>query len=113
MKRVGFFRSIQLKFVLIYVLLILFAMQIIGVYFVKELEDKLITNFKTSLQERVNLLEYNLREEMLKERTEETLTLEQDIQRILEDFMAPDVSEVRVIDQRSRIIGTSDPNRQG
>ncbi|KKB44131.1 cell wall metabolism sensor histidine kinase WalK [Bacillus thermotolerans] len=113
MKRVGFFRSIQLKFVLIYVLLILFAMQIIGVYFVKELEDKLITNFKTSLQERVNLLEYNLREEMLKERMEETLTLEQDIQRILEDFMAPDVSEVRVIDQRSRIIGTSDPNRQG
>ncbi|OCA92066.1 cell wall metabolism sensor histidine kinase WalK [Pseudobacillus wudalianchiensis] len=113
MKRVGFFRSIQLKFVLIYVLLILFAMQIIGVYFVKELEEKLLTNFKTSLQERVNLLEYNLREEMLKERTEETPTLEQDIRRILEDFAAPDVSEVRVIDHRSRIIGTSDSNRQG
>ncbi|MFK2826579.1 cell wall metabolism sensor histidine kinase WalK [Bacillus sp. B190/17] len=113
MKRVGFFRSIQLKFVLIYVLLILFAMQIIGVYFVKELEEKLLTNFKTSLQERVNLLEYNLREEMLKERTEETPTLEQDIRRILEDFSASDVSEVRVIDHNSRIIGTSDSNRQG
>ncbi|KAB7707605.1 cell wall metabolism sensor histidine kinase WalK [Bacillus aerolatus] len=113
MKRVGFFQSIQLKFVLIYVLLILFAMQIIGVYFVKELEEKLLTNFKTSLQQRVNLLEYNLREEMLKERTEETQTLEQDIRRILDDFTAPDVSEVRVIDHHSRITGTSDPNRQG
>ncbi|MEK4027472.1 MULTISPECIES: cell wall metabolism sensor histidine kinase WalK [Bacillaceae] len=113
MKRVGFFQSIQLKFVLIYVLLILFAMQIIGVYFVRELEEKLLTNFKTSLQERVNLLEYNLREEMLKERTEETPTLEQDIRRILDDFAGPDVSEVRVIDHRSRIIGTSDSNRQG
>ncbi|MGC8227551.1 cell wall metabolism sensor histidine kinase WalK [Pseudobacillus badius] len=113
MKRVGFFRSIQLKFVLIYVLLILFAMQIIGVYFVRELEEQLLTNFKNSLQERVNLLEYNLREEMLKDRTEETPTLEQDIRRILEDFAGPDVAEVRVIDHRSRIIGTSDSNRQG
>ncbi|WP_203364005.1 cell wall metabolism sensor histidine kinase WalK [Bacillus sp. REN10] len=113
MKKVGFFRSIQLKFVLIYVLLILFAMQIIGVYFVNELEQKLVTNFKRSLQERVTLLEYNLREEMLKERTEDTPTLEQDIQKILEDFSAPDISEVRVIDARSRIIGTSDPAKQG
>ncbi|WP_338752385.1 cell wall metabolism sensor histidine kinase WalK [Bacillus sp. FJAT-52991] len=113
MKKVGFFRSIQLKFVLIYVLLILFAMQIIGVYFVNELEQKLVTNFKSSLQERVNLLEYNLREEMLKERTADMPTLEQDIQKILEDFSAPDIAEVRVIDARSRIIGTSDPTKQG
>ncbi|MGM7637482.1 cell wall metabolism sensor histidine kinase WalK [Bacillus sp. Hm123] len=113
MKKVSFFRSIQLKFVLIYVLLILFAMQIIGVYFVNELEKKLVTNFKSSLQQRVNLLEYNLREEMLKERTEDTPTLEQDIQKILEDFSGPDISEVRVIDARSRIIGTSDPTKQG
>ncbi|WP_420829909.1 cell wall metabolism sensor histidine kinase WalK [Bacillus ectoiniformans] len=88
-------------------------MQVIGVYFVKELEEKLVTNFKSSLQERVNLLEYNLREEMLKERSEETATLEQDIRKILDDFSANDISEVRVIDRRSRIIGTSDPNNQG
>ncbi|HZG73073.1 MAG TPA: cell wall metabolism sensor histidine kinase WalK [Chondromyces sp.] len=113
MKKVGFFRSIQLKFVLIIVLLILFAMQVIGVYFVRELEEKLVTNFKSSLKERVNLLEYNLREEMLKEREEESPTLEQEVNRILEDFAASDVLEVRVIDNRSRIIGTSDQNNQG
>ncbi len=113
MKRVGFFRSIQMKFVLIYVLLILFAMQIISVYFVNSLEEKFTTNFKTSLQERVNLLEYNLREEMQKERNEESNTLEQDIRRILEDFSAGDIKEVRVIDLRSRIIGTSDMNNRG
>ncbi|OMP66416.1 cell wall metabolism sensor histidine kinase WalK [Domibacillus epiphyticus] len=113
MKRVGFFRSIQMKFVLIYVLLILFAMQIISVYFVNSLEEKFIANFKSSLQERVNLLEYNLREGMLKERDEETITLEQDIRHILDDFSAPDIIEVRVIDERSRIIGTSDVTNQG
>ena len=44
MKKVGLTRSIHLKFVLIYVLLILLAMQIIGVYFVRALEEKLVDN---------------------------------------------------------------------
>lgn len=112
MKRVGFFRSIQMKFVLIYVLLILFAMQIISVYFVNSLEEKFTTNFKGSLAQRVELLEYNLGEEMLKERDEESNTLEQDVDRVLKDFAADDIIEVRVIDANSRIIGTSDVNKR-
>jgi two-component system, OmpR family, sensor histidine kinase VicK len=113
MKKVGFFRSIHLKFVLIYVLLILIAMQIISVYFVRELEDKLVTNFKNSVLERVNLLEYNLREEMLRERKEGDPPLSEEIRNILIDFVATDIPEVRVIDNRSKIIGTSDINNQG
>ncbi|MDQ6595318.1 cell wall metabolism sensor histidine kinase WalK [Bacillus salipaludis] len=114
MRKVGFFRSINVKFVIIYVLLILVAMQIIGVYFVKQLEETLRTNFQTSLTERVNLLAYNIVEEMEKERTPEDPTLEEDIKKILRDFSAVDISEVRVIDGRSmKILGTSDPNNQG
>ncbi|WP_108672255.1 cell wall metabolism sensor histidine kinase WalK [Peribacillus acanthi] len=113
MKKVGFFRSIHLKFVLIYVLLILVAMQIIGVYFVDQLEDRLIDNFQKSLSERVNLLEYNIEEEMVKERDDDSPTLEEDIRSILLDFSAVDITEVRVIDTRRRIIGTSDIDNQG
>ena len=50
-------------------MLILIAMQVIGVYFVKQLEETLLTNFKTSIKERVNLLSYNIEEEMAKERS--------------------------------------------
>ncbi|WP_456272894.1 cell wall metabolism sensor histidine kinase WalK [Bacillus sp. AK031] len=107
MKKVGITRSIHLKFVLIYVLLILLAMQIIGVYFVRELENKLITNFTSNIKENVKFLEYNLREEMLKERTEEEADLEQDIDDILSDFSGADVSEVVVIDSKYRILGSS------
>ncbi|WP_113927335.1 cell wall metabolism sensor histidine kinase WalK [Bacillus sp. P14.5] len=107
MKKVGITRSIHLKFVLIYVLLILLAMQIIGVYFVRELEDKLITNFTSNIKENVNFLEYNVSEEMLKERTDDDPSLEKDIDRLLTDFRGSDVSEVRVIDSKSRILGTS------
>ncbi|MDR7000035.1 cell wall metabolism sensor histidine kinase WalK [Neobacillus niacini] len=114
MRKVSFFRSINVKFVIIYVLLILVAMQIIGVYFVKQLEETLRTNFQTSLTERVNLLAYNIVEEMEKERTPEDLTLEEDIKKILGDFSAGDISEVRVIDGRSmKILGTSNSNNQG
>jgi two-component system, OmpR family, sensor histidine kinase VicK len=114
-KKVGFFRSIHVKFVLIYVLLILVAMQIIGVYFVRQLEETLRTNFQTSIKERVNLLRYNVREEMEKQRTPEDPSLQEDIKKILRDFdNAGDISEVSVIESRSlKILGTSHAGNQG
>jgi two-component system, OmpR family, sensor histidine kinase VicK len=112
MKKVGLTRSIHLKFVLIYVLLILLAMQIIGVYFVRALEEKLVDNFQTSIKNRVELLEYTIREEIVKKRSEDDPTLEEDIGRVLDDSKTSDISEIRVINDRSKIIGTSDPNNQ-
>ncbi|MDV7765998.1 cell wall metabolism sensor histidine kinase WalK [Peribacillus sp. CSMR9] len=115
MKKVGFFRSIHFKFVLIYVLLIFVAMQIIGVYFVGELEENLVGNFTKSIKGHVNLLTYSIGEEMEKERGEEDPTLEEAIDMILEDRdnSSNDISEVRVIDTRSRrVIGTSAPSNQ-
>lgn len=87
-------------------------MQIIGVYFVRELEERLVDNFKQSLTERVDLLAYNVVEEMEKERDETTPSLEDDIQAVLQDFISSDVREVQVIDNKSRIIGTSNPYNQ-
>ena len=87
-------------------------MQIIGVYFVRQLEETLRTNFQTSLKERINLLAYNVVEEMEKKRTPEDPTLEEEIRKILRDFESADISEVRVIEGKNRkIIGTSDPDQ--
>ncbi|WP_066059574.1 cell wall metabolism sensor histidine kinase WalK [Robertmurraya korlensis] len=116
MKKVGFFRSIHLKFVMIYVLLILIAMQIIGVYFVRQLENTLLRNFETSIEERVNLLAYYLGEELGKERNpdNEGPTLEEAVKKILSDFKTTDISEVRLIEASTqKIIGTSDQYNQG
>lgn len=94
-------------------LLILVAMQIIGVYFVRELEDQLVSNFKNSVKQRVNMLEYNLEEEMVKERKADELTLEEVISPILSDFTTGDIAKAQVIDSNSVIRGTSDSNDQG
>lgn len=111
MKMLGFFRSIHWKFVLIYMLLIFVAMQIIGVYFVGELEQNLKDNFQKSVKSHVNLLTYSIGEEMMKERSESDPSLEESVNGILRDknnAASLDINEIRVIEIRSqRIIGTS------
>ena len=99
MKKVSFFQSIHVKFVIIYVLLILVAMQIIGVYFVRQLEETLRTNFQTSIKERLIYLPIILWKKCeRKERPRRPNTLEEDIKKSLRDFQSGDISEVRVID---------------
>lgn len=56
MKLVSFFRTIQAKLIIVYVLLILIAMQLIGVYFVSAMKNSLTSNFTNDLQEQAELL---------------------------------------------------------
>ncbi|MCY8563362.1 cell wall metabolism sensor histidine kinase WalK [Bacillus sonorensis] len=115
MNKVGFFRSIHFKFTLIYVLLIIVAMQIIGVYFVRAMEDNLLRSYKDSLDQRVNNLSYYLEQEMTKDRsTESSTTLKEDAERILNDFSKEgEILEVSLIDKSYEVIATSNPyNRE-
>ncbi|QFT91177.1 Sensor histidine kinase YycG [Bacillus sp. THAF10] len=112
MKKVGFFRSIHLKFVLIYVLLILVAMQIIGVYFVSKLESQLVDNFKTSYRERINVLAYSIEQELKKQRDDTTPTIEEDIRTVLQDVKMDDIAEIRITNNKSTVLGTSNPYNQ-
>lgn len=107
MRKVGIFRSIHLKFVLIYVLLILIAMQIIGLYFIRELESTFKANFIASISDRMSLVEFSVHEELLKERTEGDPTIEVSLNRVLSSFDSQDVNEIRVINSHSRILATS------
>ena len=88
----------MLNLFLIYVLLILIAMQIIGLYFASELEQTLKTNFTTSIVDRMNLVEFSVREEMMKERSaDDPMTLEQSLRTVLSGFTSEDINEIRVI----------------
>ncbi|MDI2586425.1 cell wall metabolism sensor histidine kinase WalK [Psychrobacillus sp. NEAU-3TGS] len=112
MQKVGYFKSIHMKIVFIYILLIIIAMQIIGLYFVRELEQTLKGNFQTSILDRVGLLEYSAREEMIKIRNEEDSTVQQSLRSILSGIDSDDIKEVRVIDANYQILATSDVNNQ-
>lgn len=115
MNKVSFFRSIHFKFTLIYVLLIIVAMQIIGVYFVNEMEKSLLKSYNDSLDQRVNNLSYYLEQEMTKDRsTSSSSTLKEDAERILNDFSKEgEILEVSLIDKSYEVIATSNPyNRE-
>lgn len=107
MRKVGIFNSIHVKFVLIYVMLILLALQIIGLYFSRELEQTLKNNFTTSIKDRINLVEFSVREEMLKERSSDDPSLETSLRTVLSGFSSDDINEVRVIDSKYRILASS------
>ena len=112
MKKVGFFNSIYFKFVLIYLLLIFVAMQIIGVYFAQRLEEQLLDSFKSSIQERVNILKYSLEKEIIEPRKAGDPTLMEDIETTIGDYDSEDISEIRVIDQDYKVIGSSAENQE-
>ncbi|APC50109.1 cell wall metabolism sensor histidine kinase WalK [Virgibacillus halodenitrificans] len=115
MNKVGFFRSIQLKFIIIYILLLLVAIQVIGSFFTNELEAELRENFFTSINDRVQLLSYNLEQAFNRERMEdgEGPTLQQEVQSIISDVGPDDITSLQVINNQSRIIATNDYSSQG
>lgn len=112
MQKVGFFRSIHVKFVLIYIMLILVAMQIIGLYFASKLEETLKTNFTNSVRDRMNLVEFSVREEMIKDRSPDDPSLEQSLRTVLSGFSSEDINEIRVIDAKYKILATSELGNQ-
>lgn len=112
MQKVSFFKSIHVKFVLIYILLILLAMQIIGLYFAQQLEKTLSENFYGSIEDRMNIVEYSVREEMIRIRGDEDASLEQSLRSVLYGFKSDDINEIRVIDSRFRILASSSIENQ-
>lgn len=82
-------------------------MQIIGLYFAKELENTLKENFKASIEDRMSLVEFSVREEILKKRTEDEPSLEENLRSVLTGLTSEDINEIRVINSHSRILATS------
>src|SRR5699024_10776443 len=109
MKKVGFFRSIQLKFILIYVLLIILAVQVISSYVARELEIELLNNHKESVHDRIGLVKYNVEQAFMKKRSddEDEPSLQDDIQNNLADVDSSSLV-IQVINSQGRVLGTND-----
>ncbi|GAE32793.1 cell wall metabolism sensor histidine kinase WalK [Alkalihalobacillus hemicellulosilyticus] len=111
-EKVGFFKSIQFKLIIIYVLIIFVAMQVVGVYFTNQLESQMLENHYEMLDERANLLAYNIAQEM-ESQHEERSELISNINVLLRDIFSIEHAEVQVIDQNKVVISTSNlANRQ-
>ncbi|MEN2766811.1 cell wall metabolism sensor histidine kinase WalK [Ornithinibacillus xuwenensis] len=115
MHKVGFFRSIQLKFIIIFILLLLVAVQVIGSYFSYSLEEKLTTNFKDTVDGQIELLTHYVEDAFNKERKddEQKTTLQQDLQGIIRDIDTNSSWNLLVVNSQSQILATNNYSDQG
>ncbi|MFD2761318.1 cell wall metabolism sensor histidine kinase WalK [Lentibacillus juripiscarius] len=109
MNKVGFFRSIQLKFIIIFILLLLISTQLISAYFARGLENELNDNFEQSINASVEILKVNLTQAFSKDRPEdgEGPTLYQEVQDIVSVNDTKDIINIQVVNMQSRIIASS------
>ncbi|HLR61230.1 MAG TPA: cell wall metabolism sensor histidine kinase WalK [Lentibacillus sp.] len=111
MHNVGFFRSIQLKFIIVFILLLLITIQVISAYFVRGLEQELVENFEESIEASVEILEVNLEQAFSKDRSDNSddqPTLQEEVQNIVRVNDTTDIIKIQVVNMQSRIIASSD-----
>lgn len=105
----SFFRTIQAKLIIVYVLLILIAMQLIGVYFVSAMKTSLTSNFTKDLQERAELLSVLAAQNLgaTGESAEESL---ENLRVLVNNLFNIGGAEIQVLDASGKVLTTSKPS---
>src|SRR5690625_1036885 len=90
------------------------AIQVIVTYVARELETELIYNYKESINDRVDLLGYNLELTFDKDRTdteEDEPPLQEEVQAIVNDVNLGGQNTLQIINNQGRILGTKGYNQ--
>lgn len=111
-KKVHFFQSVNFKIALSFILLLLIAIQIIGGYFIRELESTTIKDYKKNVDSQVLQLASTLSPK-LGEKDRDRTEIDGDLKKTLSDFSASETIEARVVDDKGIVRATSDLNQQG
>ncbi|CAH8720745.1 cell wall metabolism sensor histidine kinase WalK [Paenibacillus thiaminolyticus] len=102
-----FFRTIQAKLIIIYVLLILIAMQLIGVYFVSSMKNSLTLNFSRDLRNTAGLLSLYTGQTLKGDDTVDNPNTIKEIDRFVRNFINMNGMEIQVLDATGRVLTTS------
>lgn len=105
-KKIRFFQSINFKIAIVFILLLMITLEIIGAYFVKQLEEQNIETFKQQVQTPV-YINNQLSSQLLKS---DATAADKAIANILTDL--DNSADIRVVDSKGVVRGTSDVNDQ-
>lgn len=115
MKGMRLFQTVQSKIIIIYVLLILMAMQLIGVYFVRSMERSFIDNFTYSLNTQANTLawfsESYLESSLDAGPTAEGKKSSAELNEIVNNLFNISDAEIQIIDANGIVLTTSAQNK--
>lgn len=106
----SFFQTVQVKLVIIYVLLILVAMQLIGVYFISTVKASLVNNFTNNLKEQADILAKFAAPSLspaIDSDTDVTENTTEDLNLVVRNLFSISGAEVQVLDGNGKIVATS------
>ncbi|KEQ22207.1 cell wall metabolism sensor histidine kinase WalK [Paenibacillus tyrfis] len=116
MKPIRFFQSIQAKLIIIYLLMILVALQLIGVYFIKTLETSLKNEFIENRNSQAQLLaqyaETYLTENQENKNSDTTKKSYADLNDFVNSLFATSKAEIQIIDANGVVLTTTRPMNQ-
>lgn len=108
MKR--FFRSIQFKIPMLFILLLVISLQLIVANFLTQLESQMVSNFQEQIQLQVGFLKNNVQPILAKDATDEAKMAE--ISQLLQDYPTGNsIVEIRIMDMQG-YIWEQPPNAQ-
>lgn len=106
LRKASFFRSVQAKLIIVYMLLILIAMQLIGVYFVSAMKTSLTNNFTNDLKEQAELLSV-LAGQNWSGSGEAAEDKAASLRTLVDNFSSMSSGEIQVLDVSGRVLITS------
>lgn len=110
MKGIRFFQTIQVKLIIIYVLLILIAMQLIGIYFIRTMERSFLDNFTSSMNRQANLLTEFVKPYLTGRQDDASDNGDarfDDLNDVVNNFNKTSGADIQIVDADSFIIGVS------
>ncbi|WP_295746837.1 cell wall metabolism sensor histidine kinase WalK [uncultured Limosilactobacillus sp.] len=107
--KIKFFQSIRFKIALVLTLMLLLTLELVGAVFVRQLETQNLNNFK----QQITLPSYVNNSLATQLNRTNTHKANRRIQQILSEVNNNNISEIRVVDTKAEIRGTSNANNQG
>ncbi|GAK41497.1 cell wall metabolism sensor histidine kinase WalK [Paenibacillus urinalis] len=107
MKWTSYFRTVQAKLIIVYVLLILVAMQLIGVYFVSAMKTSLTSNFTEDLHARAEMLSVLVAEALVTGDSEGEEDSTENLGTLVNNLFNINGAEIQVLDASGRVLTTT------
>lgn len=106
--KIKFFQSIHFKIALVFALMLVLTLEVVGAVFARQLEHQNLSTFKQQI-ELPSYVDNSLSEQLVKTNTKPA---NKEIQQILSDVNNANITEIRVIDSKGIVRGTSNVNNQ-
>lgn len=116
MKKRRYYGTINAKIVFIIVMVIIFALQLIGANFITQTERQLVASFQENQQLQANFLENSifpyLEMHEHSEMTPDDVDPKQEIDTLISDFSGTAITGISVVDAEFVVLGNSDDTQQ-